>query len=147
MWPLVFNLNKIDSLNYFLYLRVPSSATFMLKKLNWLATYNSSCVRISHLWCSIKKTFLKTFAIFTGKYLCWNLILITLQVAAVHFLSWKFHLVEIGSVFCLYLAAQKMKFSIKDLFSKCDQIRSKLHISKSIPNVSFKCISCQEICR
>ena len=32
--------------------------------------------RSSHQRCSIKKAVLKTFAIFTGKYLCWSLILI-----------------------------------------------------------------------
>ena len=29
---------------------------------------------------------------------------------------------------CLYFTAQNMKFSIKDFFSKCDQIRRKLLI-------------------
>ena len=28
---------------------------------------------------------------------------------------------------CIFVTAQKMKFSIKDFFSKCDQIRRKLH--------------------
>ena len=36
--------------------------------------------RSSHRRCSVKKGVLKTFANFTGKHLCWNLFLITLQV-------------------------------------------------------------------
>ena len=34
----------------------------------------------SHQRCSIKKAFLKNFAIFTGKHLCWSLFLMKLQV-------------------------------------------------------------------
>ena len=36
-------------------------------------------------------------------------------------------------VYCLPVTAQKMKFSIKDLFSKCDQIRRKLRIWSHLP--------------
>ena len=36
-------------------------------------------LRSSHLSCSIEKTVLKNFAIFTGKHLCWSLFLIKLQ--------------------------------------------------------------------
>ena len=35
--------------------------------------------RNSHQRCSIKEAFLKNFAIFTGKHLCWSLLLIKLQ--------------------------------------------------------------------
>ena len=36
-------------------------------------------LRTSHRKCSVKKGVLKTFAIFTGKHLCWSLFLIKLQ--------------------------------------------------------------------
>ena len=50
------------------------------------------------------------------------------------------------------LAAQKMKFSIKDLFSKCNQIRKKLRIwshllKKSLmENFIFLCSVCSFYC-
>ena len=41
----------------------------------------------------------------------------------------KFKIVFLKSMVCIAMnTAQKMKFSIKDFFSKCDQIRSKLRI-------------------
>ena len=35
--------------------------------------------RSRHQSCSIEKAVLKNFALFTGKHLCWNLLLIDLQ--------------------------------------------------------------------
>ena len=40
---------------------------------------NISCFRSSHPKCSIKRAFLKNFAIFTGKHPCWSLFLIKLH--------------------------------------------------------------------
>ena len=40
----------------------------------------------------------------------------------------KWELLFTGSIFLIRIIAQKMKFSIKDFFSKCDQIRRKLQI-------------------
>ena len=37
--------------------------------------------RSSHQRCSIEKAILKNFAIFTGKHLCWSLLLIDLQAS------------------------------------------------------------------
>ena len=47
-----------------------------------------------------------------------------------------------------YVTSQKMKFSIKDFFSKCDQIRSFLRIwshllKKSLMETSFFCAICR----
>ena len=36
-----------------------------------------------------------------------------------------------------YITAQKMKFSVKDFFSKCDQIRSFLRIWSHLPKKSL----------
>ena len=51
-------------------------------------------------------------------------------------------LINIGSVLEAWLTAQKMKFSIEDFFSKCDQIRSFLRIwshlqKKSLMEILF----------
>ena len=56
-----------------------------------------------------------------------------------HFL--KRELVNLHKIIILFIA-QKMKFSIKDFFSKCDQIRKKLRIwlrllKKSLMETSF----------
>ena len=41
---------------------------------------------------------------------------------------WIYTLIKIEKTGCSIYTAQKMKFSIKDFFSKCDQIRRKLQI-------------------
>ena len=54
--------------------------------------------------------------------------------------------------FSVLVTAQKMKFSIKDFFGKCDQIRSFLRIWSHLPkkslmeNFVFYAVSCQSLC-
>ena len=93
----------------------------------------------SQIFCKIGA--LKDWAIFTGKHLCWSLFFIKLQVFSpatllkrdsntVVFLwiLWNFYwIIFIESLFhkITLLAAstaQKIKISIKNFFSKCDQI-------------------------
>ena len=54
---------------------------FLKVTVNWYDPYGIELItkmstRSSHQRCSIKKIFLKNFAIFTRKHLCWSLILI-----------------------------------------------------------------------
>ena len=90
--------------------------------------------RSSQRRCSIKKRFLN---IFTGKQLCRSLSLIKLQAPRYGMLQkygymlHSYKLLENVLVMVLYsvlYTAQKMKFSIEEFFSKCDQIRSFLRI-------------------
>ena len=93
----------------------------------------------SQIFCKIGA--LKDWAIFTGKHLCWSLFFIKLQVFSpatllkrdsntVVFLwmLWNFYwIIFIESLFhkiplLAASTAQKMKISIKNFFSKCDQI-------------------------
>ena len=59
--------------------------------------------KLKNLWAYCNCRLSQKAANFTGKYLCWSL-------------------------FTIKFTAQKMKFSIKDFFSKCDQIGRKLRI-------------------
>ena len=52
--------------------------------------------------------------------------------------AWKFE-TDYSRIIPIDITAQKMKFSIKDLFSKCDQIRS---VSSELPHFSQISIYC-----
>ena len=47
-----------------------------------MEVFSSTLNRSSHWRCSIEKAFLKNFAIFTEKHLCWSLFLIKFQVSS-----------------------------------------------------------------
>ena len=53
--------------------------------------------------------------------------IIVIFMSCLHLISWKINLMSLFDIFILISimdTAQKMKFSIKDFFSKCDQVRS-----------------------
>ena len=88
-------------------------------------------IRSSHQKCSMKNVF-KNFTYFTERHLCWSHFLINLQ-------SWVYLWISRTSV-----TAQKMKFSIRDFFIKCDR-RSKFgHIYIRNPNFIF-CVMCERL--
>ena len=88
-----------------------------------------------------KKVVLKNFAKFTGKYLCRSLFFNKLINFMKKWLRYK----------CFSL--QKIKFSVKDFFSKCDQIYSFLgiwsHLMKKflLENFIFCELQIRKICR
>ena len=53
------------------------------------------------------------------------------------YIFYKFYLIKRKCIYLKEFHCSKMKFSIKDFFSKCDQIRRKLPIWSHLPNKSL----------
>ena len=100
-----------------------------------LHSNETSIVRSSHSKMFLRKGVLKIYSKLTGEHPCRSAISIKLQSrnASGRLLLKFWHQRKIFPlkflwIFCDIYTARKMKFSIKDFFSKCDQIRSFLRI-------------------
>ena len=71
---------KCPNTEFFLVRIFPNLGKYRPEKTPYLDTFHAVYWRSSHRRYSLKKLFLKYFAILTGKYLCWILLLIKLQV-------------------------------------------------------------------
>ena len=97
---------------------------FSMLSLEFRSSYFSKYLRLiavirnSHRRCSIKKAVLKHFAIFTGKHLCWNLLLIDLQTLR-QFLRTPILKTSAKGCFCvtLFLSTSIFQFHTKLLHS------------------------------